>query len=561
MRHVLAFLLLMIVGQTSAQFAVDGRLTMWDQSTSTFLATVPDTCFNRQVTLTVVPDKQWSTCTIDGLTGSNSLTVPNLTAETKVAVCYEDSTGQAIEATLQFTFLPIIQLQGDFGYDYQEGNMLISSPDSFKTDTLAANIKWRGGITNTANKHKRNYAIKLANDTVLLGMRNDNSWILDAGQPDVFRLRNRMALDLWNDIAREPYYADRKQKARNGVSGKVVEVFLNDEYRGIYCLSEKIDRKQMKLKKVDEATGQIYGCLYKGVSWKSTQMFDSLYNYDNHCGTFLGFEVKYPELNDNDTTDWMPLAEATNFALGATNEEFEAHVGDYFDLPPMVDYSVFLSVVNGVDNSGKNMYWGIYDKTTDKRLTPAPWDLDATFGQRWGGTLVGGDDDLSSSQYKQDVDVNVFYRLYRDNACHFNDSLNHRYQQLRQPGQPLSTDSLFNRLTAFYRLVKDSGAARRETNKWSGDSDLKGEIIDFDAEYKYICNWIIEHTALIDQCGLPLYYTKEFFDYWNGIVSHSLQSTANSQQHVYTMSGQCVNNLKWLPSGIYIKNGKKYIVK
>jgi hypothetical protein len=549
----------MIAGQTSAQLIVDGRLAMWDQSTSTFLATVPDTCFNRQVTLTVVPEKQWSACTIEGLTENNSLTITNLTSETKVAVCYEDSTGQAIEATLQFTFLPIIQLQGVFGYDYQEGMVLLSCPNALKTDTLAANIKWRGGTTNVANSHKRNYTIKLPNDTSLLGMRKDNKWMLDAGQHDVFRLRNRFAMDIWNAIARKPYYADKEPKARSGVSGEVVEVFLNNDYRGFYNFSEILDRKQMKLKKVDKETGEIHGCLYKGVSWQATQMFDSLYNYDNTKETFLGYEVKYPELNDNDTTDWSSLVEANNFALGATKNEFEEHIEEYFDLPPIIDYSVFCTVVNLIDNSGKNMFWAIYDKATDKRLTPAAWDLDASFGQRWGGAIK---EEYSSPECKNDVDVLVFYRFYRDNAFQFNSLLQQRYDQLRKEGGVLSTDSLIGRLTAYYQLIVNSGAARRESNKWSGDSDLKGETIDFEAEYQYICNWITKHTALIDECGLPLYYTKEFFDYWNGIDSPGAQHPAlNAQQTVYSISGQRINNTQHLSPGIYIQNGRKMIVK
>ncbi|WP_249113423.1 MULTISPECIES: hypothetical protein [Prevotella] len=39
-----------------------------------------------------------------------------------------------------------------------------------------------------------------------LGMRKDKDWILDAGQADVFRLRNRIATELWNDFARKKVY-------------------------------------------------------------------------------------------------------------------------------------------------------------------------------------------------------------------------------------------------------------------------------------------------------------------------------------------------------------------
>ena len=116
-------------------------------------------------------------------------------------------------------------------------------------------------------------------------------------------------------------------------------------------------------------------------------MFNTFDSYDNHSETLEGFEVKYPDLSDNDTTDWHPLVAANNFAVQSHRAEFEEHVADYFDIDPIIDYSIFLTVTNAVDNSGKNMFWAIYDKKTSQRLTLAPWDLDATFGQRWGGLL------------------------------------------------------------------------------------------------------------------------------------------------------------------------------
>jgi hypothetical protein len=268
--------------------------------------------------------------------------------------------------------------------------------------------------------------------------------------------------------------------------------------------------------------------------------------------------VKYPDLNDCDTTDWQPLAEANNFAKGSSNEEFNLHVEEYFDVPLLVDYSIFTSVTNAVDNSGKNMYWAVYDKTIDKRLTPMAWDLDATFGQRWGGMLDGTTEEgLASPYYKTDVDVMVFFRFYRDNFMQFNNRLNERYNELRQDCGVLSTDSLINRVTRYYQDITNSGAALRETEKWSGDSDLKGEAINFAEEYEYICNWITIHMQMIDEKGLPIYYDKEFFDLLN-VPSLKADIATND---TYTLSGQRLARSQSLRPGIYIRQGKKFIVR
>ena len=555
MRTFATFLLLAICSMAPAQLVIDGRVAMFDEQTNMLLATVSEECFNNTVTLSVRSGKDWNSCTIDGKSIGDSLTFNNITAESTFIVNYFDSNGKKNSATLKFTFLPLLQLQGTFGYDYEEGTLLLSSPDAPQTDTLEATVKWRGGTTNAENKHKRNYKIKLKKNKSLLDMRNDDSWILDAGQADVFRLRNRIAMDLWNDIATPPYYIDKEPAARNGVSGKVVEVFLNNEYRGIYNFSENLDRKQMRLKKVQD--GEVRGCLYKGKSWQRTQMFNVFDTYNNHSETLEGFEVKYPDLSDNDTTDWHPFIEASNFALQSNEIDFQEHITDYFDVGPMIDYSLFVSVTNAVDNSGKNMFWAIYDKTEDKRLTLAPWDLDATFGQRWGDLLSGGTNSLSSPTYFTDVDVNVFYKFYLYNSLQFNERLNQRYKELRQEGNPFSTDSLISRVSYYYSLIKNSGAAERETRRWSGDSDLRGEEIDFLQEYNYICKWINIHMLIIDKRGFPVYYTKDYFDQLE-VSQPTIHRQANA---IYSLSGQQRQKNSHLKPGIYIKNGKKIIIR
>lgn len=543
-----------------AQFIIDGRHAPYDSITHTWLATVPQSFFNKDQQLEVTLDNGWKMAVINETEAGGLVAFEALSEKSRYHATATDTLNRTMEGDIMFTFLPVVQLMGTFSTDYNPGQFIFSHPDSTATDTLTANIKWRGGTTNKPNKHKRNYKVKFSEDHQLLGLRNDNNWILDAGQADVFRLRNRIAMDLWNDMASPPYYADKKPEARNGVSGGVVEVFLNNEYRGIYNLSENLDRKQTKIKKVDEETGEIRGCLYKGFNWQRTQGFDSLNVYDNHSETLLGFEVKYPDLNDCDTTDWKPLADAVNFAIGSSDEEFLQHVEDYFDLPPMVDYSILVSVTNAVDNSGKNMYWAVYDKNKSNRLTPSAWDLDATFGQRWGGMMDGSTEEgLASPYYKTDVDVMAFFRLYKHNILEFNDRLNQRYTELRQNGGVLSTDSLIKRFTHYYNDITNSGAAQRETDKWSGDSDLSGEVINFEEEYEYICNWITLHMQMIDENMFPLYYNKEFFEMMS-IDAPIVSQPSHLSKNTFTLSGQRINQrTQHLAPGIYIINGKKYI--
>ena len=558
---LLTLLVISLKCNVQAQLIINNHTVFYDSQTSTWLATIPETMFGKDCQLAITMKDGWNNLTINHELVDNSFTFKEVTAESAYQTSITDKDGHTITGVIQFTFLPIVHLNGEFGYEYQNGTVTISNPDEKNDDyVLTARIKWRGGTTNTDDKHKRNYNIKFDDDVKLFDMRKDNNWMLDAGQPDVFRMRNRIAMDLWNDMAHKPYYVDKEPKALNGVRGVMVEVFLNDEYRGIYNLSEKMDRKQLKLKKVDEF-GEIHGILYKGNTYNNTSMNDSIYKYDNYSDTLLGYEVKYPEPGDDcDSTDWKPLVDINNkiLILCYDAEQFEKQIEELLDVPVMIDYNVFLSSINAIDNSGKNMFWAIYDKATTKRMTLAPWDLDCTFGQRWGGILANIESDHTSPNFFLDVVIAAFFNFNRTNALQYNDRVNERYQELRQDGNLLSTDSLIKRITKYYTAIKKSGAAQRETNKWSGDSDIWGDVIDFDKEYEYICDWITKHMEAVDKKGFPVLYDKEYIDSIFAKVP-TIRINNQSNNYIYTLNGQRIDSTKKLKHGIYIINRKKVI--
>lgn len=438
--------------------------------------------------------------------------------------------------------LPIIKLSGNFSYDYQEGTFMMIMPDNSTTEMLTGKIKWRGGTTNSEGKHKRNYKIKFDTDQQFFGLRKDNKWILDAGQADIFRLRNRIATELWNDIATKPYYADKEPEVLTGVRGQVVEVYLNEEYQGIYCLTECMDRKQLKLKKYDKDTGEIHGGLWKSVAYGNALMWECEEYYDNKSETWNVFELKYPELDDLPESDWSTLWNAINFVANSSDEAFIQHVAEYFDIPVIIDYYIFIETLHAFDNVGKNMYWAVYDKEQDKKLTLAVWDLDATVGSKWLG-------EMANPEYDMNINHHLITRLKALNVDAFNEKAATRYHNLRKTY--LNTDNLINRYKSYYELLKNSGAAQREEAKWSKDSDINGEIINFDQETDYIINWLTKHMTYIDNHVFPL----------SVLAIHNVNLSHTAHNRIYNLMGQIIDNHQDSKKGIYIKNGRKYVVK
>ena len=438
--------------------------------------------------------------------------------------------------------LPVLRLNGDFGYDYQQGTVTIEYPNGSKEENLTADIKWRGGTTNVDGKHKRNYKIKFSEDHSFFGMRNDNNWILDAGQADVFRLRNRIATELWADFANKSYYANQEPNAMSYARGQVVEVYLNNEYWGIYCFTECMDRKQMKLKKIAK-DGTIHGVLWKATGYGSTMMHIVPDSYDNSQPTMDNvFEAKYPEPGDDLTeTDYSTLWNAINFVVNSSDVIFTNHVAEYFDIPVLIDYYLFINILTAIDNTGKNMYWAVYDQQSDKKITPAVWDLDMTVGASSLGHI---DQDFMATDFGILDGLNVITRLKTLNVDNFNEKVIKRYHQLRQTY--FSTNSLILRYQNYYQLLKECGANEREQNRWSQDSDIQGDIIDFDAEIIYISNWITYHMQYLD-------------NYFNNITNINYLKTKDTNFQIYHIDGRRVNGSQMLSKGIYIRNGKKFI--
>lgn len=546
-RRFIVFLYLILVFNFSdAQISIDNRQAAFDSLTNSFLVTIPRSCFGNDIEMKIDTDENVSMCFIDNdMVDNNIYKFEHIEAGKKYRVRLIHIDGSVTSANLYFTFLPIITLKGHFGYNYTEATFSISYPDTPYSDSLPAHIKWRGGSTNLPNKHKRNYKVKFDEDHKFFGLRNDNKWLLDAGQPDVFRLRNHIATELWNDFAAKPYYADIQPNARSGVRGQVTEMFINNEYVGIYVLTEVLDRKQMKLKKYEPTTQAIHGCLWKAQGYGASTMYNVTENYDNQSPTWDAFEIKYPELDDIDTIDYSTLYNAINFVVNSSDDDFVNHVDEYFDMPVMTDYYIFLNVLNALDNRGKNTYWAVYDKQTDKKVTLAVWDLDCTVGQRWATKY---DENYAKPELILGDGINLFARLMRLEDSQFVKDVCKRYIQLNK--NILSADSLKNRYIKYYDLLTASGAAQRETLKWNYDDDIDNEEINFDKEIDYICRWIDTHMECL---SLRLQFL--------GIDDNMTRNIHQNDSTCYNISGQKMSSSHSLRKGIYIRDGRKYIVR
>lgn len=433
--------------------------------------------------------------------------------------------------------VPQVGIVGDFGDEYSSGILTITDENG-RGSSHTVMAKWHGA--SAKRFQKKSYTFKILDeegeslDTTLLGMREDNKWILDAMAVDRARMRNRVSFDLWNDFATDTYVKSiYEPMSMNGVRGRFVELTLNGSYEGIYCLMEVMDRKQLRLKKT-KGNGTVRGVLYKAEGWYGTS-FRRCEAYDNTSPTWMDWETKYPDVEGGDTTSYAPLYDAIQLVLNADAEQFRQEVAECFDLPVWLDYFLFTKLIYAIDNTGKNTFAYVYDITKGKELGIAPWDLDATWGRSYDATELSAD----TVEYVS----NFEWRLIEDYP-NYRALLADRYFELRKIY--FDADSLKDRFRAYFDYFKSNGMNVREAERWNG---IDGIEVDFDAEENYICQWIDDRLAVLD---------RHFAKYATDIkgIAHD---NAAKKSGIYDLQGRRIQGIP--VKGIYIRDGRKFLAR
>lgn len=504
-KQLLLAMALMLTAATSVAqtLNIGGHRAPLDTLNNIWLCSVPQSMFGQDFTAQVSFGDELTDLVIEGVSvNSEDFVTFDSIAGGKEYILTAHLGDSLITGSVTFTWLPIVELFGTFNSTYSYATVYVSEPDSAYAEPLMAKVKTRGIATNVNGKHKRNYRVKFVNEEDstkqnhrFFGLRNDNSWILDAGQMDFLRVRNRVSTDLWLDMARRPWYSDTLPNARNGSRGQMVEVMLNGEYRGIYNMCEPIDRKQLKLKRYDEENREFHGELWMAYTWTRTvSMSDPAKR--NSTVYWDGFEVKYPDFDEIRRANWTTLENAVWFAKRADESESVRvdSMGYYFDVPVMQDYFIFIATLQALDNESKNIFYACHDIAEHPRLTMIPWDLDICLGQSYS-PKVPRDERVAPER-----ELDWVFHLPMVTMWHTMDYHNevvNRYKELRET--VLNTDSLVNRYRSAIENLEECGAAAREEGRWSEDSDLAYKPLNLSEEMDYVEDWLRRRMAFLDE--------------------------------------------------------------
>lgn len=401
-----------------------------------------------------------------------------------------NSVGTSTPYNLVITGLPMVLIRTKQTTDFIDSIAVDGAIDVIDPDyaTHRVDLQTHSPITiatrgaTAKNLPKKSYKINTvdaghnASDVPILGLRKDEDWILDGMYIDPARMRNRLCTDLWNSFNNVPYIA-QEPDAINGTRGYMTEVFLNGKYSGVYCLTEKLDRKQLKVKK-------IYGAVYKSDLVTGQSSFSRSASFSDNAATWGGWEFSYPNFGDTPAPTWGYLSDFVTFVANSTDADFAAGIQNHVDINNVVDYFIFMNAIGATDNMAKNQYFSFYDYRSNANFFYSPWDMDGTMGRDWAGQSTGNTILADGGNY-------LYIRLLWLNTTNFKELVKTRWAALKN--SQLSKATVDNRIEFYRKQLSESGAFDREYNR---QNNIYQSIND---ETQYMTRWYSGQYDMIDQ--------------------------------------------------------------
>jgi len=213
---------------------------------------------------------------------------------------------------------------------------------------------------------KKQYAVETQTENgenlniSLLGLPKENDWILSAPYDDKTLLRNNLCYDLMNSMG---CYAPRT---------RFCELIINNDYKGIYVLTEKIKRDENRVQIPKD--GFLIETSGKG-RIKDDEIF-FIANYSKSCQI-----IKYPknpEINDINKIKQL-FDNFENIIIQARfSQNSIEKLNDVFDIDASIDYILLSESIRSLDAFFVSTFWHT-DKTGKLVLGPL-WDCNITLG-------------------------------------------------------------------------------------------------------------------------------------------------------------------------------------
>jgi len=292
-------------------------------------------------------------------------------------------------------------------------------------------------------------------DTGFLDFPSEEDFILYGPYSDKSLINNRLAMKLANEMG---HYASRT---------RFVELFINENYEGIYVLMERIkrDKNRINISKLepkdvsgDKLTGGYIIRIDKGSYDGWSSKFPSL------LGQTLFFQFYYPDqetiIAEQKEYIQLFIDDFENAIASPTfRNEKGKHYTEYINLRSFIDNFIINELSKNVDAYRLSTY--LYKDRDSKggKLICGYWDFNLSFGN---ADYCSGDITSGWEYYQCDHGPNPFWwdKMLQDTL--FVNALQCRWSELRST--TLHIDSIFQDIDGFVAEIET--AQQRNFDRW-----------------------------------------------------------------------------------------------
>ena len=393
------------------------------------------------------------------------------------------------------------------------------------------------------------------NNVSLFGMPVENDWIFNAPYTDKSLMRNVIIYKMARDAGK---YATRSH---------YFELVINDDYRGLYVLFEKIKRDENRVNisklETDEVTGDDLtgGYIIKIDKWDGENIggWYSEPPTDSYGGFYYQYHYPKPDEIVYDQQQYI-INYMANFEETMLSNDFSNPDTGYpslIDWASFVDFFIMQEITKNVDGYRLSSYLHKDKNSNDGRLFAGPiWDFNLGFGnadyydgwdtQGWQVEADLPNDDFSIPFW--------WCTIWSDQS--FRWAVQQRWRALRNDFlSNSSVNILIDSLQTHIGL-----AAERNFERWP----TLGEYVwpnyyigqTYEDEISYLRNWVLTRMEWMDNellatqtdmCLIPDHFSMNplYPNPFNSSVSirYDLPLDSKTKLSVYNINGQHINTL------------------
>lgn len=350
--------------------------------------------------------------------------------------------------------IPRVYLEGDITNmesKKDERNILLKYKSEELNFEKYTKIKVQG--SSSLVYEKKNYTINFYEDNsfetkskvdMRKGWGKQSKYNLKANWIDKTHARNIVSARLVGKI-QEKYGVLNDLPNHGSIDGFPVEIYINNNFLGLYTWNIPKDEWMWNIDKNNPNHIALEGSWFtEYVNFKKT--------LDGFDGT--GWEIEAGTTNKETIMNFNSLV---NFINNSTDQEFVRDFDKYLNRNATINYLVMLYLIEGIDNTGKNMILLTYDN--GKTWTPCLYDLDSTWGTWTDGRLNESYTFLPEEEITDHSTNNLFTRMIKTMP----NEISNRWFTLRK--DIFSQDNILNQFNEFIESIPQE-SFQKEKDRW-----------------------------------------------------------------------------------------------